>query len=565
MSAPNPDQSVIDQYVVGVDFGTLSARAVVVRVADGTELGTAVHSYRNGVIDRQLPVSGQALPPDWALQDAEDYVESMIAAVRGAVTDAGIDATKVIGIGTDFTACTMVPTLDDGTPLSRLGEFKDRPHAYVKLWKHHAAQPQADRINELAARRGESWLARYGGLISSEWEYAKGLELLTGDPEVYAAMQRWVEGADWIVWQLCGEYVRNACSAGYKGILQDGQYPSSDFLAELDPGFAGFVTDKLDQQIGPLGGRAGSLTAEMAADLGLPEGIAVAIGNVDAHVTAPAARAVAPGQMVAIMGTSTCHVMSGADLREVPGMCGVVDGGIIDGLWGYEAGQSGVGDLFGWLVDNCVPRGYADEAEARGVGLHEYLTELAAEQQVGEHGLIALDWLNGNRSVLVNHELSGLVVGLTLSSRSEDLYRALLESTAFGARTIVETFVDAGVPVGEFIVAGGLAKNRLLMQIYADVLRMPLSLIGSEQGPALGSAIHAAVAAGAYPDVPAASDAMGKVEQAVYTPIPANADRYDELFAEYTALHDHFGRGGNDVMRRLKRIRREAVAGGGGS
>ena len=554
-----------DQYVVGVDFGTLSARALVVRVVDGVEVGTAVHTYRHGVIDRQLPISGQVLPPDWALQDADDYVESMTVAVRGAVADAGIDTTQVIGIGTDFTACTMVPTLHDGTPLSRLGDFKDRPHAYVKLWKHHAAQPQADRINELAATRGEPWLARYGGLISSEWEYAKGLELLSGDPEVYAAMQRWVEGADWIVWQLCGEYVRNACSAGYKGILQDGQYPSSDFLAELDPGFAGFVIEKLDQPIGPLGGRAGSLTAEMAAHLGLPEGIAVAVGNVDAHVTASAARAVTPGQMVAIMGTSTCHVVSGAELREVPGMCGVVDGGIIDGLWGYEAGQSGVGDLFGWFVENCVPRAYADEADARGIGLHEYLTDLAAEQRVGEHGLIALDWHNGNRSVLVNHELSGLVVGLTVTTRPEDIYRALMESTAFGARTIVEAFIDSGVPVDEFIVAGGLAKNRLLMQIYADVLRLPLSLIGSEQGPALGSAIHAAVAAGAYAAVPAASGAMGRLEQAVFTPIPANADRYEELFAEYTALHDHFGRGGNDVMRRLKRIRRDVVAGSGGS
>jgi L-ribulokinase len=554
-----------EQYVVGIDFGTLSARAVVVSVADGTEVGTAVHAYRNGVIDRRLPISGKPLPPDWALQDPRDYVESMGEAVRGAVADAGVEAERVIGIGTDFTACTMVPTLSDGTPLSQLDEFRDRPHAYVKLWKHHAAQPQADRINELAAARAEPWLARYGGLISSEWEYAKGLELLTGDPDVYAAMQRWVEGADWIVWQLCGEYVRNACSAGYKGILQDGRYPSSDFLAELDPGFAGFVTDKLDQTIGPLGGRAGSLTPAMAAQLGLPEGIAVAVGNVDAHVTAPAARAVAPGQMVAIMGTSTCHVMSGAALHEVPGMCGVVDGGIIDGLWGYEAGQSGVGDLFAWFVENCVPRRYAEEADARGLGLHEHLTDLAATQRVGEHGLVALDWLNGNRSVLVNHELSGLVVGLTLSSRPEDVYRALLESTAFGTRTIVDAFVDAGVPVAEFIVAGGLAKNHLMMQIYADVLRMPLSLIGSEQGPALGSAIHAAVAAGSYPDVPSASAAMGKSEQAVYEPISSNADRYDELFAEYTTLHDHFGRGGNDVMRRLRRIRREVVAGDGAS
>jgi L-ribulokinase len=557
MSAQNPAG-----YVVGVDFGTLTARAVVVGVADGAEVGTAVHTYRHGVIDRHLPVSGGPLPPDWALQDPQDYVESLGVAVRGAIADAGIDASQVLGIATDFTACTMVPTLTDGTPLCQLGEFKYRPHAYVKLWKHHAAQPQADRINELAARRAEPWLPRYGGLISSEWEFAKGLELLSGDPDVYRSMDRWVEAADWIVWKLCGEYVRNACSAGYKGILQDGRYPSRDFLAELHPDFADFVTAKLDHPIGRLGDRAGSLTAEMAAHLGLPEGIAVAVGNVDAHVTAPAARAVVPGQMVAIMGTSTCHVVNGADLREVPGMCGVVDGGIIAGLWGYEAGQSGVGDLFAWFVDNGVPQEYSDEARSRGVTVHEYLTELAAAQSVGQHGLLALDWHNGNRSVLVNHELSGLVVGLTVTSKPEDVYRSLMESTAFGARTIVEAFVGAGVPVDELIVAGGLAKNQLLMQIYADVLRLPLSLIGSEQGPALGSAIHAAVAAGAYPDVPAASASMGKLGQAAYTPIAANADRYDELFAEYTGLHDYFGRGGNDVMRRLKRIRREVVTGG---
>ncbi len=440
MSAQNPTG-----YVVGVDFGTLTARAVVVGVADGAEVGTAVHAYQHGVIDRHLPVSGGPLPPDWALQDPQDYVESLGVAVRGAIADAGIDASQVLGIATDFTACTMVPTLADGTPLCQLGEFKDRPHAYVKLWKHHAAQPQADRINELAARRAEPWLPRYGGLISSEWEFAKGLELLSGDPDVYRSMDRWVEAADWIVWKLCGEYVRNACSAGYKGILQDGRYPSRDFLAELDPDFADFVTTKLDHPIGRLGDRAGSLTAEMAAHLGLPEGIAVAVGNVDAHVTAPAARAVVPGQMVAIMGTSTCHVVNGTDLREVPGMCGVVDGGIIAGLWGYEAGQSGVGDLFAWFVDNGVPQEYSDEARSRGVTVHEYLTDLAAAQSVGQHGLLALDWHNGNRSVLVNHELSGLVVGLTVTSKPEDVYRALMESTAFGARTIVEAFVGAGV------------------------------------------------------------------------------------------------------------------------
>ncbi len=549
-----------DAVVVGVDYGTLSGRAVVVRVSDGAELGSAVHAYTHGVVDRELPGTGEQLPPDWALQVPSDYIDVLKAAVPQAVAEAGVDPANVIGIATDFTACTMVPTLADGTPLCELHELADRKHAYVKLWKHHAAQPHADRINTLAAERGEAWLPRYGGLISSEWEFAKGLQLLEEDPELYAATERWVEAADWIVWQLSGTYVRNACTAGYKGIRQDGGYPSREFLAALNPEFAGFVDDKLDQPIGQLGDRAGGLTAQAAAWTGLPEGIAVAVGNVDAHVTAPAAQAVEPGQMVAIMGTSTCHVMNGDVLREVPGMCGVVDGGIIAGLQGYEAGQSGVGDIFGWFVDTSVPASYAAEAAQRGQSVHDYLTELAADQRVGEHGLVALDWHSGNRSVLVDHELSGVVVGQTLATKPEDVYRALIEATAFGTRTIIETFNRAGVEVTELIIAGGLLKNRLIMQIYADVTGLPLSVIGSEQGPALGSAIHAAVAAGAYPYVRAGAAAMGNVDRGVFQPDPDNTKAYEALYAEYVTLHDHFGRGGNDVMHRLRAIKRAAVA-----
>jgi len=305
------------------------------------------------------------------------------------------------------------------------------------------------------------------------------------------------------------------------------------------------VGEKLTEPTGRLGARAGGLSAEAAGWTGLPEGIAVAVGNVDAHVTAPAAGAVEPGQMVAIMGTSTCHVVSAVELREVPGMCGVVDGGIVEGLWGYEAGQSGVGDIFGWFVEHGVPPEYHERAAARGITVHELLTELAGEQVVGQHGLVALDWHSGNRSVLVDHDLSGLVVGQTLATRAPDTYRALLEATAFGT---------------ELVVAGGLLKNALLMQIYADVTNLPLSTIVSEQGPALGSAIHAAVAAGAHPDVRAAAALMGRSTSGVYLPIPANVAAYDTLFAEYTLLHDHFGRGANEVMHRLRAMTRAAVA-----
>jgi L-ribulokinase len=547
------------RYVVGVDFGTLSGRALVVRVADGAEMGTAVHDYRHGVIDRTLPATGATLPPDWALQDPEDYLDVLRTAVPAAIADAGVDPALVIGISTDFTACTVLPTLADGTPLCRLPELADRPHAYTKLWKHHAAQGQADRINALAHERGEPWINRYGGKISSEWQFAKGLQLLEEDPEVYARAERWIEAADWIVWQLCGAETRNVCTAGYKGIYQDGSYPSAEYLAALNPDFAGFVA-KLEHPLLPLGALAGGLTAQAAAWTGLPEGIAVAAGNVDAHVTAPAAQAITPGQLVMIMGTSTCHVMNGDTLAEVPGMCGVVEGGIVAGGYGYEGGQSGVGDIFAWFVDSSLPAEYRAEAERRGIGPHEYLSELAAAQRVGQHGLVALDWHNGNRSVLVDHELSGVIVGQTLATRPEDVYRALVEATAFGTRTIIDTFEGSGLPVSELVAAGGLLKNAFLMQLYADVAGRPISVIGSEQGPALGSAIHAAVAAGAYPDVPAAAAAMGRVERRVYEPDAARTKAYQGLYEEYRLLHDYFGRGENDVLHRLRRIRNEARA-----
>ncbi|WP_236653510.1 ribulokinase [Streptacidiphilus melanogenes] len=552
------------RYVVGVDFGTLSGRALVVRVADGAELGTAVHPYRHGVIDRVLPSSGRELPPDWALQDPEDYREVLRNAVPAAVAEAGIDPALVIGVGTDFTACTVLPALADGTPLCEQARHRDRPHAYPKLWRHHAAQPQADRINALAEKRGEPWLPRYGGRISAEWEYAKALQLLDEDPELYHLADRWIEAADWITWQLTGVETRNACTAGYKGILQDGARPSAEFLAALDPAFADFGA-KLDLAPGepgvsPLGARAGSLTARAAAWTGLPEGIAVCVGNVDAHVTAPAAQAVEPGRLVAVMGTSTCHVVSAERRVEVAGMCGVVDGGIVAGLWGYEAGQSGVGDLFAWFADHGVPPYVHAEAAERGLTVHELLTEQAAAQPVGAHGLVALDWHSGNRSILVDHHLSGVVVGLTLGTRPHEIYRALLEATAFGTRVIVEALEAGGVPVTEFVVAGGLLRNAFLMQLYADVLRRPIGLIASAQGPALGAAIHAAVAAGAYADVPSAAREMGGRDARVYHPDPGRAAAYDALYAEYLRLHDHFGRGADGTLHRLREIRLTATA-----
>lgn len=546
----------MSHLVIGIDFGTLSGRAMLVDAADGREIASAVYAYPHGVIDEALP-SGRRLPPEWALQDPRDYLEVLKHVIPQVIRDSGVDPAHIVGLGIDFTASSPLPTKADGTPLSYL--HPDEPHAYVKLWKHHASQPQADRINAVAAERGERWLKRYGGKYSSEWFFSKLLQILDEAPQIYREMDCFVEAADWVIWQLTGVLKRNTSTAGYKMLVQDGRYPDPDFFGALHPDFRTVIADKVQGDFVPLGARVGGLKPELAAQLGLPAGIAVAAANIDAHVTAPAVKATEPGIMVMIMGTSTCHIMSDTALREVDGMCGVVDGGIIDGLYGYEAGQSGVGDIFAWFVDHAVPPAYHEAARAAGLNLHEYLEREAAQQPVGAHGLLALDWWNGNRSTLVDADLSGLLVGATLGTRAPDIYRALIEATAFGTRMIIEAFEAQGIEVRSLVAAGGLPeKNALLRQTYADVTGRSFRLAGSAQSPALGAAIHAAVAAGIYPNVPSAAERMGKLSDVVVTPIAANQTVYDELYAEYKLLYDYFGRA-NPVMKRLKAIRNRAL------
>lgn len=548
-------------YTIGVDFGTLSGRAVLVDTRDGSEIAEAVFDYPHGVIDEQLP-SGKKLAPDWALQHPQDYLDVLAHTVPAVLKQSGVSADDVKGIAIDFTASTPLPAKADGTPLCFLDHLKDEPHAYIKLWKHHAAQPEADQINATARDMGENWLQRYGGKISSEWFFSKLLQILHERPDIYKEIDKFVESTDWVIWQLTGVETRNMCTAGYKAMVQDGDFPSKAYFKALHPDFENVVDEKIGREFAELGAKAGDLTPEMADLIGLNAGIAVAVANVDAHVTAPAVKATEAGVMVMIMGTSTCHIMSGAELKEVDGMCGVVNGGVIPGLYGYEAGQSGVGDIFAWFVDHAVPPEYHQAADDAGLNLHEYLEQEAAKQKVGEHGLVALDWWNGNRSTLVDVDLTGMMVGMTLATRAPDIYRALIESTAYGTREIIEAFESQGIEVKELIAAGGLPeKNALLRQIYADVTGRSFKLAGSAQAPALGSAMHAAVAAGIYPDIQAAAEKMGKLKDEVVNPIPENQAMYDKLFAEYKTLYDYFGRGTNDVMKRLKAIRHEVSEG----
>jgi L-ribulokinase len=514
-------------------------------------------------MDERLP-DGTSLGPDWALQHPADYLAVFERTVPGVLKKAGVSPEQVIGIGVDFTACTVLPVKKDGTPLCFLDEFKSEPNAYIKLWKHHAAQKYANALNSAAEKLDEKWLKRYGGKISSEWLIPKIWQTLAEAPLVYEEADYFIEAADWVIWQLTGRQTRNACTAGYKGMWHKREnYPSKEFFKALDPRLENIVKDKLDCPVSPLGEKAGEITNSAATLTGLLPGTAVAVANVDAHVTVPAVKIDGPGKMLAIMGTSTCHMMVGTSEHEVPGMCGVVEDGILPGFFGYEAGQSCVGDHFAWFVENCCPASYLEEARSRGIDIHQLLTEKASKLRPGENGLVALDWWNGNRSVLVDADLTGVMVGMTLATRPEEMYRALIEATAYGTRMIVDTFRKNGVPVEEFYASGGISqKNPMAMQIYADVLKMPIRIGGSSQGPALGSAIFGAVAAGAarggYGSVFEAASVMGKLRNETYTPNKENARLYDSLYAEYEILHDYFGRGANDVMKRLKELKKQA-------
>jgi len=455
------------KYTIGVDYGTLSGRAVLVEVATGKEVATAVKEYFHGVMDEYLPDEKTKLAHDWALQHPQDYLDVLSETIPAILEEAGVHSKDIIGLGIDFTACTMLPTDSMGTPLCFYDEYRSNPHAYVKLWKHHSAQDEANKLNSIAKERDESFLKLYGDKISSEWLIPKIWQILDEAPELYEKADRFMEATDWVVMQLTGKEKRNSCTAGYKAIWHKQKgYPSKEFFKALDSRLENLVEEKLSTEIYPIGTKAGEITEKAAKLTGLNIGTAIAVANVDAHVAVPAVGITEEGKMLMIMGTSTCHILLGTEEKMVPGMCGVVEDGVLPGYLGYEAGQSCVGDHFEWFVENCVPAPYVEEAEEKNINIHALLTEKAEKLSVGESGLVALDWWNGNRSVLVDVDLTGMILGCTLLTKPEEIYRALIEATAYGTRMIIETFKEHGVPIHELYAAGGIAeKNKLLMQI----------------------------------------------------------------------------------------------------
>jgi L-ribulokinase len=549
------------RYTIGIDYGTESGRVLLVDIGNGNEIATHVTPYRHGVMDDMLP-NGRKLETDWALQHPGDYLDVLYTSVPEVIRLSGVDPKDVIGIGIDFTSCTILPIDQKGEPLCFDEKWKNDPHSWVKLWKHHAAQKEADDITNTARARKEPLLKRYGGKISSEWMFPKILQVLREAPDIYEETDLFIEAGDWITYCLTNELVRSSNMSGYKAFWdkKDG-YPDPSFLSAIDERLFDVLDTKMRGEVKPIAGRAGGLTKEMAKKMGLKPDTVVAVSIIDAHAGVPAIGAVHPGQFVMTMGTSTCHMLISEKKQTVEGICGVVEDGIIPGTVSYETGQVAVGDSFAWYIEQAVPEYIKKEAEQAGVNLHHLLERRASALMPGQSGLVALDWWNGNRTVLVDANLSGVIAGMTLSTKPEEIYRALLESTAFGTRKIIETFENDGIVINDLFACGGLPqKNKLLMQLYADILNREIKIADAEQVVALGAAIYAATAAGrengGYDSIEEAASKMAKTKEETFIPVKEHVGIYEQLYAYYLELHDFFGRDHIAMMHGLKKLRR---------
>lgn len=547
------------KYTVGVDFGSLSARAIVVNVNNGDIVGNSVFPYPHAVMYNSLP-DGTPIENGWALQHPQDYLDALYNSVSAAVESSKVNAADIIGIGIDVTSCTMLPVDATGTPLCFSPQFKSEPNAYIKMWKHHGAQREAEIMTDIAIGMDLVWLKQFGGHVSSESLYPRIWETIKNAPQLHEAAYEYAEVNDWLVWTMTGKPAKNSCSAGYKAYYRKKEgYISKEYLKSVDSCLENIVEEKLPTPVSSIGECAGLLQESVAKKLHLLPGTPVAQGMVDAHACVPAEGIYNDGQMLMIMGTSSCHMLVSKRNVLVPGICGCVEDGILPGIFGYEAGQSCVGDMYSWFVSNLVPSSYYEQAASQKMDIHSYLSELARKKGPGETGLLALDWLNGNRSILSDFDLSALILGMTLHTLPEDIYRALIESTAYGTRIIVENFRNHGIPVNEFYVSGGICrKNDFAMQLYADILNMDIHVSGTDYGPALGSAIFAASAAGSslggYSNIYDAIHKMSAPCSKVISPNKKNTVIYEELYLEYKKLYDYFGNE-NSVMKHLIRIR----------
>ncbi len=546
------------RYSLGVDFGSLSVRAVLFDISNGEYICCEEAAYEHGIIEDVHPVTGEPLPYLTALQIPEDFIKGLEQSVKGVVQKAGIDSEEIVAMSVDATSCSLIPLDRNYQPLCLQKEFKASRHSYIKMWKQHTAAKEAEEITGKAGEEGE----RFGGRIFSEWAIPKILETLREDPKVYEAAYRFMETGDWIVRILTGEESMSRCSAGFKFMWKpDVGYPKKEFFAKLDQGLENLEEKLIPyDRVLPLDACAGFVSEEGARLTGLRVGTPVAPMRIDAHSSVVGVGGHEPGIMVMIAGTGMGMILQGREEHAFPGLNGVCYGSVVPDCFGYESGLSSCGDLFQWFADQCVPASYIREAGERGMTVLGYLTERLKRYRPGETGLLALDWWNGNRSILVDDALSGVILGLTLQTKPEEILRALFEATGFSAKLIIDEHKKNGVEVNGLIAVGGIAeKNPVLIQIYADIMGCPIAVPKVKQACALGSAIYGAVAAGrergGYDTLEEAIENMACKEAEHYLPDKKNHEIYEKLFEEYRILHDYFGRGDNDVLKRLMAVK----------
>lgn len=529
-------------YTIGVDFGTASGRVVICDSSTGIIVSEDITTYKHGVLDKTLP-NGASLPDNYALQHPQDYLDVLHTSIPNALKKGNIPKEQVIGIGVDFTSSTVIPIDKNGIPLCFKNEWEAHPHSYAKLWKHHGAMKQAESMQQVYDQGSFHFLKNYGESISCEWMVPKLLEVAEEDLELYDEATYFVEAIDWISFVLTGNLVRSNCSAGFKAFWdKDNGFPQS-FFDECSPLLARLSQTKLVGTVAQVGDKAGELTTDRAELLNLLPGIPVAVGIIDAHAAVLGTGAVDPRTLVMVMGTSTCHLLLNEEFVEVPGISGSVKDGIIKHMHAYEAGQSAVGDLFAAFVDQMVPESITKEAQQKQLPILAYLEEKLHNVKAGSTGLLALDWHNGNRSPHNLPQATGGILGLTLQTKPEEIFLALMEATAFGARSIIENYREAGLTIDTVVAAGGLPfKNRRLMEIYANVLNQPIRIASTPHAPAVGAAILGAAAAGAarggYKTVLEASKKMGNTGNEIIYPENETVERYKQLYTQYKRLSE---------------------------
>jgi len=549
------------KYTIGINFGAESVRAIIVDVSNGNLAATTSYSYYHGIITDKLPGTDIDLDEGWALQHPQDYINALKRTVPKLMKESKINPDQIIGIGTSFVGSTLIPTTADGTPLALIEDYAHEPHAWPKHIHHQSAKEKANKLTQLAIDRFETFLDRYGGKLNHQWFFPKVWEIYDDSSSIYNAADKMIEASDWIVWQLTGVETRNLCAAGYKALWSKSEgFPLETFFSAMDTDLTNVVDEKMKREISSLGIQAGALTEEAAQWMKLEPGIPVSTGVLSSHAAVPAATVAEPGKMAIILESDFYHMILSKKEYRVPGMCGMVEDGIVPGLFAYEARQAGSGEHFSWFMKNAVPEQYAKEARQRKISIYQLLEEKAAALKPAESGLVALDWWHGNRSILVDEDLSGLILGFSLKTKPEEVYRALLEAAIFGTRKIFETFIASGVPINEIIVTGGKpTTNNLLLNIMANVTQTEIKTAKCPYTSALGAAMYAAVAAGeargGYGSIQDASKKMAQLSEKSFVPNNNDKKTYNRLYSEYTLLHDYFGYGHNNAMKRLNNLR----------